>query len=204
MASVSSRIAASAFRLKTPSTGIPPPPQGPLPPPWTGISPLWAARNVAIAGAAGLFGYWSYTRVIMPRVNATFRPAPVAESRIEVLASPIAAAVQVDNTAPTHAAAAEDAPQIMSLPHDEPGTTASSVAQAQPTAVDSLTPPPPSVRGDPWWLKWLPLTELLEIMGLSPWPFDYGDGQRRLPATPHAANAAEGPSAAAGSGGSLA
>lgn len=186
---MASRVAAAAFRRKTPSTGVPPPPLGPVPPPWTGVSPLYIARNVALGGAAGFFAYWSYTRVILPRVEATFRPAPaapVASSRIEVLATPLAPATPavtepVAEAAPAHTLASDVG---RPLPPPPPAP-----------AVEELSPAPPAIRGDPWWLKWLPLSRLLELTGLSPWPFDYGEGESARPSKPAAVKTGAGQAA---------
>ena len=181
---MASRISAAAFLRKTASTGVLPPPVGSIPPPYKGISPVYVARNVVLGSGAGYFAYWSYTKVILPRVNATFRPAatPVAESRIEVLATPLTTR-DAENEIPTVTAvpiSVEPASKPM-LPLDtaiaaDIHALQESVIPSESVSVPIGQPSSPDFvvrHEDPWWLPWLPLQQISELLGLSPWPFDY-------------------------------
>lgn len=201
---MASRITSSAFRRKTPSTGVPPPPTGAIPPPYTGVSPLYVARNIVLGGAAGYVAYWSYTRMILPRIDAVFRPPvdstkPADASRIEVLTSPLAneASVQTSGATPaSNTSAVVDSTRSTetslhtqtTVPAKEEATLASTSlpppVAPQSVSADDESPSeqrarPPAVRGDPWWLPYAPLQLVLGLMGLSPWPFDYGSGSRQ-------------------------
>jgi len=140
------------------------------------MSPLYITRNILLGGAAGYFAYWSYTKVILPRVNATFRPETVSgsESRIEVLATPLVIQEPISamtSPAPTSMPLVDELKEVAGVTPDTIPSDARSLESSP------LTPPAFALRkSDPWWLPWLPIQQILVVAGLSPWPFDYSKG----------------------------